>query len=214
MKNAAAVFVALAVASSAVAQGSAPFMINTPTPPPIECVPTQITWTSGGAPPFFLIISEPDANGPPTQQYPNLSGNSFTWLTNITAGTSIGFTLRDNNGVSEQTSSVIVQQGTSTSCIGGGAAPPPSSSGSSAPSSSGASVTGPSTTGPSVTPTTPAGSTVSSSHSGSSSSSVSHSGSASGGSPSPSNTPSAAFTNTVGMGALGFVSAVVAAIIA
>ena len=45
------------------------------------------------------------------QQYAGLTGTSFTWSTNITAGTSIGLTLTDSTGQTVQSAPVTIQSG-------------------------------------------------------------------------------------------------------
>ncbi|KIP05835.1 hypothetical protein PHLGIDRAFT_19585 [Phlebiopsis gigantea 11061_1 CR5-6] len=219
----------VALASFVAAQS---FTVNTPNTP-IECVPTQITWTTGGTAPFTLVIQEPDANGTPVQIYSGINTNSFSWSTNITSGTSIGITVRDNSGVNAQSAPVTIAAGTSDSCLstsGGGTAA------SSSPAATGASSSAPAGTSSVSTPATSASSSVAATSSaatsgaatsgaatsGAATSSASHSSAASGSgtsaasssSPSATGASSGAGANTVAMGALGFVGAIVAAVMA
>ncbi|KAI9060661.1 hypothetical protein FKP32DRAFT_1605457 [Trametes sanguinea] len=220
-------FTALASAALlAVAVSAQQFTINTPTfsssqpssNPPTVCVPVQLTW-SGGTPPYFLTIfpgGHPEE--PALQQYPNLQGTSFTWSTNITAGTLVGFQLTDHNGQIAQSSSVQIMSGRSTadtSCLTGGSSSDTSSAGSSGTTSA---ATGTST----GTATAPAGSSTSSA--GGSSGSSAGSGTshaASGTSGSSSASPSATggssnsgFVNAASIGAVGVLSAVAALVLA
>ncbi|CAA7267011.1 unnamed protein product [Cyclocybe aegerita] len=83
----------LLAATSAVAQT---LTVNTPLSV-VVCQPLLITWT-GGTPPYFLL----------------------SWNVNITAGTSLGLTLRDSTGAISQSAPFTVQSGSDTSCLNGG----------------------------------------------------------------------------------------------
>ncbi|EKM56361.1 uncharacterized protein PHACADRAFT_253429 [Phanerochaete carnosa HHB-10118-sp] len=112
MKNALlALFTVFASAGLVAAQ----FQINTPDNL-IECVPSLITWINGDSP-FTLVIHEPDANGHIIQEFSDLTSRSFTWSTDVSAGTTVGFSLRDRSGAEAQSAPVTILAGSSTSCI-------------------------------------------------------------------------------------------------
>jgi hypothetical protein len=126
--------------------------INTP-PDAVECEPTLLTW-SGGTPPYFLSVT-PGAtpDGTALEDLGQQNGTSFSWNTNIAAGTSVDLTLRDNTGAIAQSAPFTIQAGATTACVG-----LPQSSGAAGPTAPAA--TGPAATGPAATPpTTPTGTT-------------------------------------------------------
>ncbi|KAI0775221.1 hypothetical protein BD413DRAFT_296530 [Trametes elegans] len=233
----------VALALFAAAVSAQDFQINTPNPP-TQCVPVQITW-SNGQPPFFLVSFACDASvktpnetghcssnfsikpgGQPTaaalQQYTGLTGNSFTWSSNITAGTSVGFTLTDAQGNVAQSAAVTIQDGPDSSCLNGGSASSTTVAGgttsgtdtgattSTAPAASTTS-TGAATTGASST----TGASTGASTGGSSRSST---GTASGSSSSASATGGSgnngAMSNAASVGLVGVLGAVAAALLA
>ncbi|CDO75559.1 hypothetical protein BN946_scf184883.g21 [Trametes cinnabarina] len=190
----------ISTALLAVAVAAQQFTLNTPIPPTVIF--------PGGHP-----------DQPALQQYPGLTGNSFTWRTNITAGTLVGFQLTDSNGAVAQTSSVQIQSGPDTSCLNGGG--DSSAAGSSTTGSASApagSSTGTATApgGTSTSAVTTGGSSAGSSAttgtsrapSGTSSSSSS-SASATGGS-----SNNGGFVNAASIGAVGVLSAVAALVLA
>lgn len=216
MKNA---FVTLFTLAASAGFAAAQFMVNTPTTP-IECVPTLIQWQNGQSP-FTLLIQEPDANGTPVQVYTGITGQSFSWPTNITSGTSIGITVRDATGQSAQSAPVIIQAGGSDSCIGaGGSSAPAATDSTTSGAPSGSSVPAGTSSGPSTSVTTPAGSSIGSTSSTgprSTSSAPSGASTSSGASPSPtggSNNNNGAMGNTAALGAVGIIAAAVAAVMA
>ncbi|PSR75542.1 hypothetical protein PHLCEN_2v9022 [Hermanssonia centrifuga] len=150
----------------------------------------------------------PDANGQSVQQYFNVPAPPFIWQVNISANTQYGISIHDSQGNTGQSGPFIVQPG-STNCLStsGSSAPAPGSSGASTPAASSAS-TGASSTGPSGSSSTGAPSGSSSTNTASSA------GSGTSASTSPSPTSNSALINTVAMGAVGFIGAVVAAIVA
>ncbi|KAI5122311.1 hypothetical protein M0805_002387 [Coniferiporia weirii] len=91
-------FLALLAAAGINAQT---LMINTPQNV-VECQPILLTW-AGGSGPYFITFN-------------NVTGTSLTWLVNQPAGTSLGLTIRDQTGTTEESASFQVQDGT-TGCI-------------------------------------------------------------------------------------------------
>ncbi|EIW57532.1 uncharacterized protein TRAVEDRAFT_29596 [Trametes versicolor FP-101664 SS1] len=203
-----------------VAATSAQLTLNTPNPP-TQCVPVQITWT-GGTGPFFLVsqicgyinpANQPGATA--LQQYPNLQSSPFTWSTNITANTAIGFTITDSTGAQGQTAPVTIQSGPDSSCLNGGSASSSAAGGSSTDStgatstaaSTGATSTG-ATSGAATSGTaTSAGSTSSGSKSASGSSTSSSTAAAATGS-------NGASGSAASVGVVGVLGALAAAFLA
>ncbi|KAI0671720.1 hypothetical protein C8Q78DRAFT_991290 [Trametes maxima] len=191
------------------------FQINTPNPP-TQCIPVQLTWTGGQAP-FFLAIKpggQPSASA--LQQYSGLTTNSFTWSTNITAGTSIGFTLTDSAGNQAQSAAVTIQSGPDNSCLNGAATS--AASGTESATSAASSATTPAGSGS----TTAAGST-SGAASGTSAGTHSSAGSTSRGSSTGTSASASAtatggnngaFSNVASVGIVGVLSAVAAVLLA
>ncbi|KAI0649132.1 hypothetical protein C8Q79DRAFT_1041602 [Trametes meyenii] len=195
------------------------FQINTPNPP-TQCVPVQLSWTGGQAPFFLALIAvcsikpggQPSASA--LQQYSGLTTNSFTWSTNITAGTSIGFTLTDSAGNQAQSAAVTIQSGPDSSCLNGAATSAASgtdsatSAASSATSPAGSTTAAGSTTGAtSATSAASHSSAGSTSHGSSTGTSASASASATGGN-------NGAFSNVASVGIVGVLSAVAAVLLA
>ncbi|KAL1949459.1 hypothetical protein VTO73DRAFT_8340 [Trametes versicolor] len=192
-----------------VAATSAQLTLNTPNPP-TQCVPVQITWT-GGTGPFFLLAQ----CALPLIQYPNLQSSPFTWSTNITANTAIGFTITDSTGAQGQTAPVTIQSGPDSSCLNGGSASSSAAGGSSTDStgatstaaSTGATSTG-ATSGAATSGTaTSAGSTSSGSKSASGSSTSSSTAAAATGS-------NGASGSAASVGVVGVIGALAAAFLA
>lgn len=171
--------------------------INTPSNV-VVCQPVLLTWT-GGTPPYDLtILPGGEPNGNLIEDLGKQNGTSLTWVANIAAGTSIGFTLRDNVGLIAQTAPVNVLSGSDTSCVGkspsSGAAPPNTAG--VTPSAAPATTTAPATTGAaSGTTTKPATS-------------------ATAGASKPSSTNAARPTQAIQIGAAGVVGAAILALLA
>ncbi|KAG5638899.1 hypothetical protein H0H81_008959 [Sphagnurus paluster] len=146
--------------------------INTPTNV-VECQPILLTW-DGGKPPYFVSAipgGQPAAQA--IKSFPTQNGNSFTWIVDLQAGTSISLSLKDSTGEQAYSDIVQIQPGSDSSCVntsvavsgtGGTAA---STAGNTAASSSGAATTGASSTKPSETSKGSASSTGTSSGSSS-----------------------------------------------
>ncbi|KZP23822.1 hypothetical protein FIBSPDRAFT_1042667, partial [Athelia psychrophila] len=84
--------------------------INTPSNV-VECEPTLLNWT-GGVPPYFLSIQP--GNQPSAAALESLgtqTGNSYTWSTDIAAGTSIGLSIRDSTGATAQSAAFTINAG-------------------------------------------------------------------------------------------------------
>ena len=98
--------------------------------------------------PYFLAISPGGQPGvKPLQEYAGLTGTSFTWSTNVSAGTSFQLSLTDSTGQTVQSAPVTIQAGPDSSCLNAGSVygQTPTSSGS---------VTSPSIVTSSITDTT------------------------------------------------------------
>ncbi|EKM58311.1 uncharacterized protein PHACADRAFT_252528 [Phanerochaete carnosa HHB-10118-sp] len=216
MKN-----VLLALITVAVSTGfaAAQFQVNTPNNV-LECVPTQITWTAGGTAPYVLVVNANDANGAVLEQFSGINQTSFTWTTDIPSGQAVGFNVRDATGTNEQSAAVTILPGTSTSCItSAGASATPTSAASTGGSTSGgvpstASTSGLSASNSAGSGTGSASSPLSTAPSSSGSSGSSGTSSASGSSPSTTGGSNGALGNSVAIGAVGFIGAAVAAIMA
>ncbi|KAI0334425.1 hypothetical protein GY45DRAFT_1318448 [Cubamyces sp. BRFM 1775] len=79
----------------------------------IQCEPTKLTWQGGKCVIFW-------SNGPfdePLQQYSNVTVNSVTWGTNVTAGLPVVFILDDSAGNGYGSASIVVQIGSDQSCL-------------------------------------------------------------------------------------------------
>ncbi|GBE88375.1 hypothetical protein SCP_1301900 [Sparassis crispa] len=172
-----------------------------------ECIPTLLSWT-GGSSPYYLL-------------YGPLTGDSFSWTTNITQGTYISLTLRDSTGAACQSAPFSINAG-NADCLAASA----SSSASSAASTSGASATSSgasssaaSTSGAASSSASSASSASASHSSAASPSASSHSGSSSSGSSSAtSSAPAASHTSGAGvneasLGLAGVVGAILAAVL-
>ncbi|THH20759.1 hypothetical protein EW146_g675 [Bondarzewia mesenterica] len=83
----------------------------------------------------FSVLPGGDPTGAAILDFGQQSGTSITWpQVNQTAGTSLGLTLRDSNGLTAQSAPFTVNSGSDTSCLTSSA---PSSSSAAASSSSG-----------------------------------------------------------------------------
>ncbi|KAI0749306.1 hypothetical protein C8Q80DRAFT_1161231 [Daedaleopsis nitida] len=191
------------------------FTINTPNPP-TQCVPTQFHWTGGTC--ELFLYSENTQNISPGgvpgatafQQYTGLTGTSFTWSTNLTAGTSFGLTLTDANGQVAQSAPVSVQSGPDSSCLNGQAS---ASTGDSTTAAS-TGTTAAATTSPATGATTSAGTGTTSKAAGSTSGTSTGTSSSSGSTATGGAGGNGAFSNTVSVGLVGVLSAVAAALLA
>ncbi|KAI0635911.1 hypothetical protein C8Q77DRAFT_1100354 [Trametes polyzona] len=196
-----------------VAAANAQFQIFTPRPP-TQCIPTQLNWQGGTR----AIVPGGQPQAAALQQYANLQGTSFTWATNISAGTSINFALTDQTGATAQTAPVDIQPGPDSSCLNGQSSGS-SSTDSAAASSGSATAPGASSTAAGATTgsSTASGAATTSgtaTSGGSSTASGTRSASGTSGSTSPSSSPNAAAGNVASAGVVGILGAVAAAILA
>ena len=106
----------LAVLSASFPSAVAQMQINTPNAP-TQCVPAQFTWTGGTSPYFLALASEDPYGGPALQSFAGLTGTSFTWSANISAGTSFRLILTDSGGQTNQSAPVTIQSGPDSSCL-------------------------------------------------------------------------------------------------
>ncbi|KAI0672065.1 hypothetical protein C8Q78DRAFT_1024849 [Trametes maxima] len=91
-------------------------LINTPASA-VQCVPTTITF-SGGQEPFTLRITDSATNNQPiTETFTGLTGTSFTWSTNVLAGTVAALKLTDSDGLTAFSAPFVVQNSGDTSCL-------------------------------------------------------------------------------------------------
>ncbi|TBU23151.1 hypothetical protein BD311DRAFT_606553, partial [Dichomitus squalens] len=86
---------------------------------PTQCVPSEFTG-SGGIAPYVLTIAPGELLDTSTwQQYSGLTGDSFIWSTNVSAGTNVNLALKDSTG-EFQNESFTVQSGSDNSCLSPG----------------------------------------------------------------------------------------------
>ncbi|KAJ7167766.1 hypothetical protein C8R46DRAFT_1094072 [Mycena filopes] len=171
-------------------------IINTPTPPPVQCQPTLLSW-GGGVPPYFISIVDPDDKTDILVDFGQLTNTSLTWVDLLPAGTNMLLTIKDSTGAPQSSAPFSVGTGGSDTCLGGtnSASSTPASSGSKGASSTASAP--PKSTSSTPVVSTPAVSTPSSTKPAATSSApASGSGSASGSAPAPSQTGSA-LTNRV-----------------
>lgn len=93
---------------------AAQLQINTPDSL-TQCVPVLLTWV-GGTPPYVLDVRL-NATGPLFQEYTGLTGDSFTWETNLTTEFVIGFELTDSTGISVASSTFSIQPSVNDTCL-------------------------------------------------------------------------------------------------
>ncbi|KAL1948201.1 hypothetical protein VTO73DRAFT_12276 [Trametes versicolor] len=109
------------LALTACAWASGPFVIDTPANA-AQCVPTLIVW-SGGEAPFFLVrfllpelvrcgfLTRRLGLNRTIEDFANLSGQSFTWGTNVAAGESVSALIVDATGSIAQSAPFSIQPG-------------------------------------------------------------------------------------------------------
>ncbi|KAI8980168.1 hypothetical protein BD414DRAFT_551040 [Trametes punicea] len=219
MKSLSASLVSAALLIAAVSAQDQNFTINTPNPP-TQCVPVQLTW-QGGDPPYFLaIIPGGQPQAPALQQYPGLTGTTFTWSVNISAGQSVGFEVTDSQGHIAQSAPVTIQSSPDSSCLNGQSGGSSAASGTGATSaasgSAATSATAPasSATG-ATTPASGTGSAGATSHPASSGAATSsHASSSAAASATGAAGSNGGLVNVASMGAVGVLSAVAALLLA
>ncbi|KAH9945451.1 uncharacterized protein BXZ73DRAFT_73597 [Epithele typhae] len=202
MKSFSAPLVALALCVAGASAQS--FLINTPVPPPVQCVTSQLSWTGGEAPFFLQIVPGGIPGAAALQQYSNLQASPFTWTTNISAGTSLGLSLTDHSGATVQSGTFQIASGPDSSCLNGQAASTDTSQ----------AATGTTGTTAGTTTGTPGSGTTSTTSGGSQTSTKSSSSSSSSSSATGASNNSAAFANSASVGLVGVLGAVAAALLA
>ncbi|KAF7986487.1 hypothetical protein HWV62_31291 [Athelia sp. TMB] len=98
--------VLLALAAAAAAQST--LTIATPANV-VECEPTLLSWSGGTRKSPILPGNQPSAAA--LESLGTQTGTSYTWSTNLAAGTSIGLTLRDSTGATASSAPVTIQPG-------------------------------------------------------------------------------------------------------
>ncbi|KAI0819355.1 hypothetical protein BC628DRAFT_1035812 [Trametes gibbosa] len=84
-----------------------------------QCVATVIQW-QGGMGPYYLAIVPPNSTPDNIQSFSGLTGESFTWIVNKPAGTSLSLVLTDlTTGQNAASSPFVVGVGPNKSCLGG-----------------------------------------------------------------------------------------------
>ncbi|KZS94252.1 hypothetical protein SISNIDRAFT_453988 [Sistotremastrum niveocremeum HHB9708] len=101
-----------------------------------ECQDLTLSWEGGVAPFFVSVVKADDPCADSLADIPETNGNSVTWKVNITAGTTVAFTLEDGNGDESWTGDVTIKPGSSSSCLVSAAVKEPQDGSSSKSSSS------------------------------------------------------------------------------
>ncbi|KAI0658202.1 hypothetical protein C8Q70DRAFT_891602, partial [Cubamyces menziesii] len=86
----------------------------------VQCMPTTIQWSDGTGPYFLAIHPTSGFDIGNDLQFKNLSGDSMTWIANVTAGTQLVAILTDlgsATGANAQSQPFIVGQGPNNSCL-------------------------------------------------------------------------------------------------
>ncbi|KAI9064925.1 hypothetical protein FKP32DRAFT_1624975 [Trametes sanguinea] len=101
----------LAIAGSLLASSSlvaGQLVINTPAHVR-QCIPTEVTWS--GAPGLFFLVVLKD--GEPIQEFGGLPADqySFTWGTNVRAGTNVTLQLNNAAGEFASTAPFVIKHG-------------------------------------------------------------------------------------------------------
>ncbi|KAI0760897.1 hypothetical protein BD413DRAFT_457464, partial [Trametes elegans] len=105
------------VLSSAVLPSAQALQFNIPSRAPVQCIPYPAIWTGGVAPYTFSIV--PGSQGPPIEQFPNLSENRFTWSSDLAGGTSIFLKVEDATGASVESQLMSMEDGLRSDCLKG-----------------------------------------------------------------------------------------------
>ncbi|KAI0325836.1 hypothetical protein GY45DRAFT_1374450 [Cubamyces sp. BRFM 1775] len=105
------------------------FVVDTPAGTK-QCVPTVVSWSDGTGPYFLVRLSnrtspshaktkscsqEVLAGGQPIHQFADIpsGATTFTWPTNVAAGTAVTLTMRDAEGSIAQTAPFVIGDGPS-----------------------------------------------------------------------------------------------------
>ncbi|KAG7571541.1 hypothetical protein FFLO_00557 [Filobasidium floriforme] len=104
--------------------------INTPAAL-YQCQPIQISWVPSTGPYYLSVIPGGQPSATPLLDFGQVENSPITWNVNISAGTSVGFTLVDSTGVPKYSDALTIRPGSSDACLsssGAAAAPAGSSS--------------------------------------------------------------------------------------
>ncbi|KAL7411398.1 hypothetical protein BDY24DRAFT_396659 [Mrakia frigida] len=113
----ATLFTALVAAAAVSAQSA--ITVNTPSAP-VFCQPTLLSW-SGGSPPYFVNMNVGGSISEVLEVILDSStATSYTWITDIPAGTSITLAVKDSTGLANYAAQVTVGANPSglTTCAG------------------------------------------------------------------------------------------------
>lgn len=189
MKTFSASLALLSAISAAYAQS--PLTIISPAAV-VQCQPVLLSWSGGSAPYYVSIIPGGQPSAAALQSFPTQSGNSLTWVANLSSGQDITFKIVDSTGDTNYSSQVPIQAGSTTNCAasvsGGGAA---SSSGPASSAAAAATTSRAPLSSSSMTTSTRASSASSSAPASSSSSSAASTTSVSSGLPAAANSQAA-----------------------
>ncbi|KAK0469865.1 uncharacterized protein EV420DRAFT_72437 [Desarmillaria tabescens] len=89
--------------------------INTPSGV-AECEPSALSWSDGTAPYYLSIYPGGVTTGSTLESFGATNDTSYTWTCDITAGTSVTFSIKDSTGSIAYTDAVTIQDGSSSSC--------------------------------------------------------------------------------------------------
>ncbi|KAI0363773.1 hypothetical protein BV20DRAFT_87327 [Pilatotrama ljubarskyi] len=115
------------VAVTSLSARAGALQVDTPAQPPVQCVPYQFTWERG-EPPFVLLVISDTSPRMRLERFTGITENSIEWPSDIPAGTTIFFKVRDSTGAHMKTRAMTVQRGSTDSCLAGTPAPSPSAS--------------------------------------------------------------------------------------
>ncbi|EHS62694.1 uncharacterized protein PGTG_21201, partial [Puccinia graminis f. sp. tritici CRL 75-36-700-3] len=99
-------------------------VLNTPSSV-VQCLPTLLTF-HGGTPPYTLTaIPAGQVGALPLADLGPQTGESYTWVTNLAAGTATTLQIRDSKGNINYSQAVTVQPSSDSSCLKSGNSPSP-----------------------------------------------------------------------------------------
>ncbi|PLW13365.1 hypothetical protein PCANC_06217 [Puccinia coronata f. sp. avenae] len=115
-------------------------VINTPASVP-QCLPSLLQF-HGGVPPYTIsAIPGGQVGAAPLVELGTQSGDSYTWIANLPAGTSTTLQIRDSRGNINYSQMFTIQPNSDSSCLKSGSTPspttPPAPGGGATPPSSG-----------------------------------------------------------------------------
>lgn len=165
MKTAATAFAVASAFTAVYAQGTAGNLVIQSPASLVECQPALLSFSGGSAPYYISVLPGGQSTAAALEQFPQQSGNTYTWTVDLASGQDVTFSIRDSTGLVNYSAQLPIQSGSDTSCLNGGGS---SSSGGSSSASSGGSSSAASSSRSSSASRTP----LSSSSTGSSSSSA------------------------------------------